>query len=319
MYLELLLILIGFIMLVKGADCLIKGVSYVAQRFSVSYFIIGLTIVAFGTSLPEFIVNIISSIKGNTDIAIGNILGSNMANILLIIGLTSILTPIDVNWYAKVRDIPYALFTAILLLVMVSDVILFGSDCGVLSMLDGIILLFCFVLFLIFVLSRSRDEILDQEIYEVDYGFLKSFVFIIAGMVALYIGGELIVENAVSLARHLSISEILISSTIVAFGTSLPELATSLMAAFSHKCDIAVGNIVGSNIFNILWVLGVSSILAPINVCSFLLVDIILVIIATAVLLILVHIGIENIINWPKGLVLLSLYVIYIIMLIIKK
>ncbi|HPR41312.1 MAG TPA: calcium/sodium antiporter [Candidatus Methanofastidiosa archaeon] len=318
MYMELFLIAIGFIMLVKGADYLIKGSSYIAQRFGVSYFIIGLTIVAFGTSLPEFIVNMISALKGSTDIAVGNIIGSNMANILLIVGVTAMIMPLDVNRYAKTRDIPYALFSSVLLLVLASDVIILGGQTNIISRFDGIVLLIGFLLFLFFILRRSRDEILDEQVYEADYGFPKSLLFISAGVVALYIGGELIVDNAVALARNLSISEILISSTIVAFGTSLPELATSLIAAFKKNCDIAVGNIVGSNIFNILWVLGMSSIVTPIPIMDSLLLDMLLVIVATTVFLVMVHMGVESMIRRPKGMVLLALYIIYIAMLLIR-
>jgi len=316
MYIELMLIAIGFVMLVKGADYLIKGATYVAQRFGISYFIIGLTIVAFGTSLPEFIVNVISAMKGSTDIAIGNIIGSNMANILLIVGLTSIIMPIEVNLYAKSRDIPYALFASVLLLVLAVDALIFGSGQHFISRIDGIILLVGFFLFLFFVLSRSRDEILDEEVYEADYGFAKSSIYIASGVIALYIGGELIVENAVALARHLSISEILISSTIVAFGTSLPELATSLIAAFDKRCDIAVGNIVGSNIFNILWVLGISSIITPIPIFGWIMVDMGLVVVATATILVFVHMGVDSIIRWPRGIALLAMYGGYIALLL---
>lgn len=318
MYLELLFILIGFVMLVKGADYLIKGASYIAQRFGISYFIIGLTIVAFGTSLPEFIVNILSALKGSTDIAVGNIIGSNMANILLIIGITSIIMPIEINIYAKKTDIPYALFSSILLLVLACDVIILGSSENYISNIDGIILLIGFIAFIYFVLRRSIDETSEEDYYDMDYGVPRTMVYILAGIVGLYIGGELIVENAMSLARLLSISEILISSTIIAFGTSLPELATSLIAAYNHKCDIAVGNIVGSNIFNILWVLGISSTITAIPIQSSLLIDMGLVILASVTLLALTYIGLENIISWKKGIFMLLFYIAYIAMLILR-
>ncbi|MBN1786351.1 MAG: calcium/sodium antiporter [Candidatus Methanofastidiosa archaeon] len=318
MYLQLFLIAIGFVMLVKGADYLVKGATFVAQRLGVSYFIIGLTIVAFGTSLPEFIVGIISAFKGTTDIAVGNIIGSNMANMLLIVGIMAVLIPLDINIYAKKRDIPYALFSSMLLLFISIDVLLFGSGKNVISRIDGIILISAFVLFLIFVLSRSRDEIVDEGIYDANYKPSKALLFILTGVLALYLGGEIIVENSISLARQLSISEILISSTIVAFGTSLPEFATSIIAAYKAQCDIAVGNIVGSNIFNVLWVLGVTSIIIPLPLDGHLIMDMGLMVIATFTLLLMVYVGIENIISWPKGLTLLLFYAIYIAMLIIR-
>jgi len=318
MYLELLLIALGFILLVKGADYLIKGASNIAQRFGISYFIIGLTIIAFGTSLPEFIVNVLSALKGTTDIAVGNILGSNMANLLLIIGISSIIMPIEINIYAKKTDIPYALFSSILLLVLACDMILWGSVENHISRIDGVILLTGFIAFIYFVLRRTIDETSEEDYYDMDFGTLRTIVYISAGVVGLYLGGELIVENAISLARALSISDILISSTIVAFGTSLPELATSLIAAYNHKCDIAVGNIIGSNIFNILWVLGISSIITTMPIRSTLLIDMGLVILASVVLLALTYIGLENIISWKKGIFMLIFYIAYIAMLVIR-
>jgi cation:H+ antiporter len=264
MILELLLIVIGFVLLVKGADVLVAGASSIARRMGVSYFAIGLTIVAFGTSMPEFVVNLIASLRGTSVIAFGNIIGSNMANILLIIGLTAAILPLDVNIYARKRDMPYALFAAAILFCFAADPVLQVDSSYALTRFEGAVLLCFFFYFLAFVLRASRDQILDEGTYEHELSPVRSYAYIAGGLVGLYLGGELIVENATTLARSYGISDILISSTIVAFGTSLPELATSLLAAYRKNSDIAIGNILGSNIFNIFLVLGVSSMIRPI-------------------------------------------------------
>ncbi|MHC1598848.1 MAG: calcium/sodium antiporter [Candidatus Methanofastidiosia archaeon] len=318
MYLEILLMVIGFILLVKGANVLVKGATSLARRYGVSFFVIGLTIVAFGTSLPEFVVNITSALKGSTDIAVGNIIGSNMANILLVLGLTALIIPLEVNIYAKRRDIPYALFSSILLLILASDTILLTSQDNFISRLDGVLLLCVFFLFLFLILARSQDEFVEETILESYTSRYTAVLYILVGISGLYIGGDLIVDNAVSLARHFSISEILISSTIVAFGTSLPELTTSIIAAYNNNADIAIGNIVGSNIFNILWVLGCTSIVHPLLIPPTLLIDLSLVVIATMLLLGLTHLGKENILERPKGIMLLVMYGIYIAMLVAR-
>ncbi len=318
MILELFLIAIGFVLLVKGADVLVTGASSIARRMGVSYFVIGLTIVAFGTSLPELVVNAIAAIKGTTDIAIGNIIGSNMANVLLIIGLTAMVAPIDVNIYARKRDIPYALFAAVLLFVLAADPVMRLGSSYAITRMEGAILLCFFIYFLLVVLRSSRDQILDAEAYEKEISPLRAYVYIAAGLFGLYLGGELIVENATSLAREYGISDVLISSTIVAFGTSLPELATSLLAVHAGKSDIAIGNIVGSNIFNILWVLGFTSMITPIGLSGALVGDLALVILATLLLLLVTRMPKENIIGRPKGALLLACYIGYVAMLLLR-
>ncbi|HHN81870.1 MAG TPA: calcium/sodium antiporter [Methanomicrobia archaeon] len=318
MLVELALIAIGFILLVKGADYLVKGASFVARSFGVSYFVIGLTVVALGTSMPEFVVNVISAIEGSTDIGVGNILGSNMANILLIVGLTSLVLPMEVNYSAKKRDIPLALFSAVLLIVLAGTSYFFDRCDLCIGRIEGIMLLSAFVIFLVGVLARSREGVIDELEVEEYITQRKAAIYLAAGLVGLYYGGVLIVDNAVSLATQYGLSEILISSTIVAFGTSLPELATSLVAAYKRNTDIAIGNVVGSNIFNILWVLGFTGVITPIHLETSLFVDMGLVIIATSVLLVMSHVGREESIDRPKGLILLVFYLLYLMMLVAR-
>lgn len=318
MLVELALIALGFVLLVKGADFLIKGATFIARSAGVSYFVIGLTIVAFGTSMPEFVVNVISAIGGTTDIAVGNILGSNMANILLIVGLTSLVLPMEVNYFAKKRDIPFALLAAVILIVLAATSYLMDGCDLCLSRIDGIVLVAVFVIFLVGVLGRSREGVLDEVDVEEFLTKRRAAFYLIAGLIGLYFGGVFIVDNAVALAHQYGLSEILISSTIVAFGTSLPELATSLLAAYQKNIDIAIGNVVGSNIFNILWVLGFTSIITPIVLSPSLFLDMTLVIIATAVLLAMAHYGHEEAIDRSQGLILLVFYMLYVAMLILR-
>jgi len=244
--------------------------------------------------------------------------GSNMANILLIVGLTSLVLPMEVNYFAKKRDIPFALLAAVILIVLAATSYLMDGCDLCLSRIDGIVLVAVFVIFLVGVLGRSREGVLDEVDVEEFLTKRRAAFYLIAGLIGLYFGGVFIVDNAVALAHQYGLSEILISSTIVAFGTSLPELATSLLAAYQKNIDIAIGNVVGSNIFNILWVLGFTSIITPIVLSPSLFLDMTLVIIATAVLLAMAHYGHEEAIDRSQGLILLVFYMLYVAMLILR-
>lgn len=315
---DVVYILVGFVLLIKGADILVKGATSIAQKAGVSYFVIGLTIVAFGTSMPELVVNLIASMKGTTDIAVGNILGSNMANILLIVGLTALFMPLDVNIYARKRDIPYAFLAALVLLVLAVEPFGRLSGIGALTRVEGLLLLGGFLYFLSFVLRSSRDAILDEEVYDEAMSPLRAGVYVTAGLVGLYLGGDVIVEHATGIARSFGVSDILISSTIVAFGTSLPELATSLLAVYKKNSDIAVGNIVGSNIFNILWILGISALITPIPFPDSLFVDMAAVVLASLLLLGIVRVKKEYIIGRSGGIILFVSYFAYLLMLFLR-
>lgn len=263
--LNFLLVIVGFVLLIKGADYLVNGASSLAKRFNVSDIAIGLTVVAMGTSAPELVVNIISGSvedqgSGANEVVFGNIIGSNIFNIFLILGIASIIYPLTVERNALWKEIPYSLLATFIFFILVNDQLIFGVDQSALDAKDGAILLGMFVLFLIYIfmnLSRNPEaEVEDIELY----GSVKTTVMIVLGIVGLVFGGNLIVENATTIAKFFEVSDKMIGLTILAAGTSLPELATSAVAAFHKKSDLAVGNIVGSNIFNLLLVLGMTSI-----------------------------------------------------------
>jgi cation:H+ antiporter len=253
------LVIIGFAILAKSADLLVDGAASLAKRYNVSDLVIGLTIVAFGTSAPELIVSVISSIKGNSGIAIGNVAGSNIANLGLVLGGAGILAPIVMKTKTVRRDIPFCIGTAVLLLIVVG---LNRSD-FVVSRLESVILLAAILLYmaLIFSISKEPPEHADNLVAR---GPLAAVLMVLIGLVGLVGGGELIVRYAVEIASHFGVSQELIGVTIVAIGTSLPELAAGIAAVLRNKSDIAIGNVVGSNIFNTGLVLGTAGAIAPI-------------------------------------------------------
>lgn len=266
--LNLLFVVIGFILLIKGADFLVNGASSLAKRFNVSDIAIGLTVVAMGTSAPELVVNIISGSVPTEgadgvmthDIVFGNIIGSNIFNIFLILGVSSVIFPLSVQKNALWKEIPYSLLATFVFFILVNDQLFFGKELNELTTFDSGILIIMFVMFLVYIfmnLTRNPDE---SEFADdiVLYGSVKTTVMIVLGIAGLVFGGQMIVENAVDIATIFGVSEKLIGLTILAAGTSLPELATSAVAAFQKKSDLAVGNIVGSNIFNLLLVIGVT-------------------------------------------------------------
>lgn len=264
---ELLFLIIGFLFLIKGADWLVRGATVLAKNLKIKDIVIGLTVVAFGTSLPELFVNITASLSDKPDVVVGNILGSNNANILLILGAAAFIYPLKVRSSTVWKEIPFAVLASVIFVVLANDRILGGSQYDLISTSDGIILIFFFVIFLyyIFGLFQNAPQNGFTEEYKVEFGVKKSLLFIAAGLVGLVIGAKIVVTYAVILATQWGVSEALIGLTLVAVGTSLPELATSVVAAFRKNADIAVGNIVGSNIFNIFLIMGVSAILRPIS------------------------------------------------------
>ncbi|MBR1878434.1 MAG: calcium/sodium antiporter [Paludibacteraceae bacterium] len=270
-----LLIIAGFVALVKGADWLVDGASAIAKRFGISDLAIGLTVVAFGTSMPEFVVNMVSVAEGSTDLAITNILGSNIINTFVILGLTAVVYPIASQKRSRDFDIPLSIIAGVLVFAFVAvrspwgDVMPAG-DCGDdrgIGRVGGIVLLAMFVYFLYNTFRHAKDH--PGEVQGEDVPSTKAMsagravVLILAGLAGLVIGGELIVKSAVDLATRIGVSEAVIGLTVVALGTSLPELATSVIAATKKNCDIALGNVVGSNIFNVFFILGTSAVIHP--------------------------------------------------------
>ena len=261
-WVAIVFIIVGFIALVKGADFLVDGASAIAKRFGISDLVIGLTVVAFGTSMPEFVVNMVSVAEGSTDLAITNILGSNIINTLVILGLTALVYPIASQKRSRDFDIPMSILAGILVLVFVTL-----SSCNVpyfsfhgIYRIGGIVLLllFCYFLYNTFRHAKDHPEEADAETVK-PIGTGKAILLIFLGFIGLIVGGELIVKSAVDIATRCGVSEAIIGLTVVALGTSLPELATSVIAACKKNSDIALGNVIGSNIFNVFFVLGTSA------------------------------------------------------------
>ena len=257
-------IVLGFVALVKGADWLVDGASAIAKRFGISDLVIGLTVVAFGTSMPEFVVNMVSVAEGTTDLAITNIIGSNIINTFVILGLTALVYPIASQKRSRDFDIPMSIIAGILVLlcVFISDYYHIGEP-GV-NRYGGIILLalFCYFLYNTFRHSKEHPEEAETETVK-EIPVRRAIALMLGGFIGLTVGGELIVKSAVDIATRLGVSEAIIGLTIVALGTSLPELATSVIAAAKHNSDIAIGNVFGSNIFNVFFVLGISAVIRP--------------------------------------------------------
>ena len=314
-----LLFIAGFFFLIKGADMLVDGAVSVAKKFKISTIVIGLTIVAFGTSAPEFVVNIFASAQGNTEIAIGNILGSNIANILLILGVSSIIYPLLTKSNTVWKEIPLGLLAAILLGVLANDALIDGGIFSGLTRIDGIVLLSFFIIFLYYTfgISKIKEKAIDIDIKQLNY--FKSVLFIIIGLLGLSLGGKWIVDGAVEIARFFNVRQSLIGLTIVAIGTSLPELATSATAAYKKQTDIAIGNIVGSNIFNIFWILGFSALVRPLPFSRNSDLDIIMTILASALLFIIMFIGKRHTIERWQGIMMVIIYIGYIAFLIGNK
>ena len=259
-------LVLGFVLLVKGADWLVDGASALAKRFGITDLVIGLTVVAFGTSMPEFVVNMVSVAEGSTDLAITNILGSNIINTFVILGLTALVYPVLSQKRSRDFDIPMSIIAAVLVFAMVVVESPFGEEGRGISRMGGIILLVMFAYFLYNTFRHAQDHPEDAEAEQVQVlpmALWKALLLIAVGLVGLVVGGELIVKSAVRIAVDCGVSESIIGLTIVALGTSLPELATSVMAAFKKNCDIALGNVIGSNIFNVFLVLGTSAVVRP--------------------------------------------------------
>lgn len=262
MLLAIVLVIAGFTILIKGADWLVTGASSLAKKHQISDLAIGLTIVAFGTSAPELVVNSIASFQNHSDIVFGNVIGSNNFNLLFILGIVGLIYPVTVHSNTVWKEIPISLFAVVILYVLTNGFILQGDN--VLSRLDGMILLVLFALFLFYVYQQMKIEHPANEeipINKMSNG--KIWLLIIAGLAGLILGGKLVVTNAIEIATYLGVSEKIIGLTIVAAGTSLPELVTSVLAALKKNTDIAIGNIIGSNIFNLLFILPISALIRP--------------------------------------------------------
>lgn len=303
---------IGLIFLVKGVDWLVDGASALARRLRVSSLTIGLTVVAFGTSAPELGVNLYASFQGTTDIAISNILGSNIFNILFILGISAIIYPLFVREDAVWKLIPLSLFAVVVLGILTNDSLIDKAGLSVLTRIDGLILLIFFMIFMYYIFETARQERKEGKepgIGTKQYGLTKTLSLIILGLVVLSLGAKWMVDGAVKLAETLGTSQSLIGLTIVAIGTSLPELATSTMAAYKKNADLAVGNIVGSNIFNIFFITGISSVVTPLPFDNASNIDTGVTIIASALLFIAMFTGAKrHLLERWEGIIFVALY-----------
>lgn len=304
---NLILLLIGLGLVVLGADWLVNGASSIARRADISEFVIGLTIVGFGTSCPELVVSLTGAIEGNSDISVGNVVGSNIFNALFILGLTALVLPVGMTDKNRRIDIPITLVVTILLVVLGIT----GSMSGpVISRWEGVMMLLVFSVYLFYCFkSDSKDEF--SETQQAILSFPKAIALTLTGLAGLIFGGDLFVDSATALARQIGVSDKFIAVTILAGGTSLPELATSLTAAIRGKEQLALGNILGSNVFNAVLILGLSSIITPLSFASMTVVDIAALVLSSVLLLIWAYTGRRNRIDRWEGTAMLLCYVAY--------
>jgi len=318
MVLSILILFLGFIILIKGADWLVKGASSAAKRKGVSNLTIGLTVVAFGTSMPEMTVSILAALDEKGDATFGNVIGSNNFNLLLILGVSGLIFPLAVHRNTVNKEIPISLGATFVLWFLVNDSWHTAGDSvyNILSRLDAILLLVLFTGFIYYIYLSMKNTTKDSTEQGVpQYSLMKSVLLFFLGLVALIGGGKLVVDRAVDIAQYFGWSEKLIGLTILAIGTSLPELATSAVAAYHKHNDIAIGNVVGSNIFNILLILGVTGLIHPIPYNSELNLDIFVLIISTlALVLFLLILSRHKLDRW-KALLMLAGYVFYTVYL----
>lgn len=308
---DYLLIIAGFVLLTAGANLLIKGAAGLAARLNVSDLVIGLTVVAFGTSMPEMVVNMVAAVRGNTEIAITNVLGSNSFNTYVILGLAALFYPLPAQKSTIRTEIPMSLFAALAVLVLGSG--LFFYPVIGLSRTDGVLLMVCFAGFMIYILRLAKQgkAPLPEEGY-VPIPIGKAILFVLAGLAALALGAEMIVRSAIRMATSWGVSEAVVGVTIVALGTSLPELATSVVAAYRKSSDIAVGNIIGSNIFNVFLVLGISSVIRPLPAYGNLVTDAAVAATGSLMLLVFLGTGKKRTLNRTHGILLLLVYAVYL-------
>lgn len=315
---DFLLIIIGLILLVKGADFLVKGATGMARRLKLSEMIIGLTIVSIGTSLPEIFITIKSAIQGHSDLIIGNAVGSCICNLLLVLGLASLFRPIKLNKRILKIHIPIGIFAMILLLLLGNSPL---GEQNVIGRGDGVFLLICSLLYFIYTIFEEKREITQEEKNKIQksgkMSAITMIIYIILGVLGLKFGSDLVVDNCVDIAERLNISQIVISMTIIAVGTALPEIVTSIIASLRDEGDIALGNIAGSNILNLCLLIGLGAVINPLSFSLEFNINIILLIIITFVIEMIIKFDKDNMITRRKGILLILIFLIYIMKLFI--
>lgn len=308
--LTIILLLVGFVFLIKGADMFVEGASDLATKLKIPAMIIGLTIVAFGTSAPEAAVSVSSALSGSNAIAISNVVGSNIFNLLAVIGITAIMYKIDITKESLRQDFPVLLGSSLLLLLFIFT----GSQ---ISRIEGIILLLLIILYISFLIYKSRKESTNMPVGTTHLTPARIGIYIIAGIIGIIIGGNLVVDSAKEIALSLGMSETLVGLTIVSIGTSLPELITSVTAAYNKKTDIAIGNAIGSNIFNVLFILGLTDTICPITTTGVMFYDTLLMIVFVIITYILAYD--KKDFNKKDGLILVGLFIVYMIYIILRN
>lgn len=310
MFLEIILLIVGFVILIKGADVFVDGAASLAQNFKLSKMLIGLTIVAFGTSAPEFAVSVKSIVSNNADMVLGNVIGSNILNILLIIGICALIKPVIVKNNTIKKEIPIVILMSTLLFFLMKDNLFDSSISNVVTRNDGFIILLFFTVFIYYLISIVRNKKDEDADSLAKFNIPKSIIFTILGIVAIIVGSNLVVDSASTIATILGVSQKMIALTIVAFGTSLPELVTSIVSIKKDEQEIMVGNIVGSNIFNIGIVLGLPvALFGGIDAVGFNNIDLIMLLVS-AVLLFMLSFK-KHKIGKVGGILMLVLFIIY--------
>lgn len=316
MLLNIILLVLGFVLLIKGADIFVDGASSTAENFKVSKMLIGLTIVAFGTSAPEFAVSISALASGSTDMVLGNVIGSCILNILLILGLAAVIRPIRIKDNTVRKELPLCMLISTLLAVLFLDIKLGNGGSNQITRSDAVVILLFFTIFLYYLITLARQKKESRAKVKPKFKLGKSLVLVAVGLVGIIAGSELVVDNASSIASAIGMSERVIALTVIAFGTSLPELVTTVTAARKDEQDLAVGNIIGSNIFNICIVLGVPvAIFGTITPASFQMLDIIM-LIGSAVLLFVFSVSTRRISRVEGFLMLIAFFAYYGVVLI---
>ncbi|HSA30288.1 MAG TPA: calcium/sodium antiporter [Candidatus Omnitrophota bacterium] len=316
---SVLFLALGFLILIKGADWLVDGSASLAKRLNVSDLMIGLTVVAFGTSAPELFVNIFAVVKANPDIAIGNIVGSNIVNVLLILGISAWIFPLKVTQNTVWKEIPLSVLAAVMVFVLSQDALIDGAASNVLSRVDGIVLLAFFVIFMYYVTDiAKRDDQNEGNSVCSNLSFQKSIIWVLIGLASLVLGAHIVVKNAIVIAQKMGVSDSFIGLTIVAVGTSLPELATSVVAACKKNADIAVGNVVGSNIFNVFFILGLSAFLRPLPFQGQLISDLAVLVASGALLFVFMFTGGRKMLDRWEGVVFVICYIAYVAALVYR-
>lgn len=308
---QVVLLIVGFVVLIKGADWLIDGAVSTASHFKVSKMLIGLTIVAFGTGAPELAVSISSLLNGTTDMLLGNVIGSNILNILLLIGIAALIRPIRVKKDTVSKELPLLLLISTILIVLFLDVFLMDADVNTISRADGIICLLCFTIFLFYIITMARkNRSAKKEVEKPKFKLKTSALLILIGLIGVVGGSELVVSSASSIASAIGVSDRIIALTIIAFGTSLPELITTIKAAKKGETELLVGNIIGSNIFNICIVLGLPvALFGTVTPESFEALDIAMLVGSAAILLLVARSGRK--ITRSEGLLMLTTFALY--------